>query len=198
MGSNIGAAQDLTQIVADVSQDVVPKYIDIASNIMSDKLFSNGQVNIKPVTAQYVNFVEANSDLMSQLARINDIPEPSIGVVRNLVNMAKGYVGTADGLLKQAETIMQDLPSYLGYKEPQTYAVMAMTPAEMRMSGGLIGAIGTLTLNKGKIEIGEFLPNDAYVKEGGADVDFDTKRIFMNDGPLYMTYVIWPTSPTPK
>lgn len=95
--------------------------------------------------------------------------------------MAKGYVGTADGLLKQAETIMQDLPSYLGYKEPQTYAVMAMTPAEMRMSGGLIGAIGTLTLNKGKIEIGEFLPNDAYVKEGGADVDFDTKRIFMND-----------------
>lgn len=102
--------------------------------------------------------------------------------------MAKGYVGTADGLLKQAETIMQDLPSYLGYKEPQTYAVMAMTPAEMRMSGGLIGAIGTLTLNKGKIEIGEFLPNDAYVKEGGADVDFDTKRIFMNDGPLYMTY----------
>lgn len=188
MGSNIGAAQDLTQIVEDVSQDVMPKYMDIASNIMSDKLFSNGQVNIKPVTAQYVNFVEANSDLMSQLERINDIPKPSMGVVRNLVNMAKGYVGTADGLLKQAETIMQDLPSYLGYKEPQTYAVMAMTPAEMRMSGGLIGAIGTLTLNKGKIEIGEFLPNDAYVKEGGADVDLDTKRIFMNDGPLYMSY----------
>ena len=190
MGSNIGAAQDLTQIVEDVSQDVVPKYMDIASNIMSEKLFGDGRINIEPVVAQYPNVEAANADLMKQLNRINDIPDPSIGLVRNLVNQAKGAVPMANDLLKKAMTIAYDLPSYLGYEEPQTYVIMAETPAEMRLGGGLIGSTGNLTLDKGRIEIGDFVSNDTYRRYGVADVDRDTQRIFKDEGPLYMSYDI--------
>lgn len=188
VGSNIRVAQDLTQIVDDVAAQNVPEYVNIATKLTDTKLISGSSINIKPVVEELPAFVKANDSLEKQLNRINEIPDPSLGVVRNLLGQAKGAVNSVSGLLNQAEEIGKKLPTYLGYESKQTYAVMAMTPAEVRMSGGLIGAIGTLTLENGKFTIGDFEPNDAYIKYGRATVPQDTVRLFMEDGPLYMTY----------
>ena len=188
VGSNIRVAQNLTQIVDDIVKQNAPEYANIATKLMQSKLLSDGSINIEPITEELPALATANSNLMKQLNRINDLEEPSIGIVRNLVNQAKGMVSTADNTLQQVEDVAKELPSYLGYYSPQTYAIMAMTPAEMRMSGGLIGAIGTLTLDRGKFTIGDFRSNPDYVQYGVADIDADSNRIFRAEGPLYMSY----------
>lgn len=187
--SNIRAVQELTQIVEDTSTDVVPKYVDIASEVSKSKLLEQGRINIMPLVGQYADLVQANDSLKSQLAKIQEIHDPSLAPVRKAIQQIKGLGSSADHWLNQSEVLVKNLPTFLGYEGEQTYAIMAMTPSEMRMSGGLIGAIGTLTFDKGAFSIGEFKPNAAYVDGiGSAEVDRDTQRIFVNDGPLYMSY----------
>lgn len=188
IGNDIHAVQELTQIVDDIAQDVAPQYADIGMSIMSSELLADGTINIEPITSQYANFVSANDSLILQLDRIDSIEEPSINVVKDLVDQARSATGLVEETLKRAQSVVLDLPQYLGFEQPQTYAIMAMTPAEMRISGGLIGAIGTLTLDRGAFEIGNFRTNLEYVEYGGADVDADTQRLFKDEGPLYMSY----------
>lgn len=188
IGNDIHAVQELTQIVDDIAQDVAPQYADIGMSIMSSELLADGTINIEPITSQYANFVSANDSLILQLDRIDSIEEPSINVVKDLVDQARSATGLVEETLKRAQSVVPDLPQYLGFEQPQTYAIMAMTPAEMRMSGGLIGAIGTLTLDRGAFTVGDFRTNLEYVKYGSADVDADTQRLFKDEGPLYMSY----------
>lgn len=187
--SNIRAAQELTQIVEDTSADVVPKYMDIASSVSKSKLLEHGRINVMPLVEQYADLVRANDGLKSQLAKIQEIHDPSLPPVRKAIQRIKGLGSMADYWVGQSEVLVKNLPTFLGYEGKQTYAILAMTPSEMRMSGGLIGAIGTLTFENGAFTIGEFKSNPEYVNGiGSAEVGADSHRIFMNEGPLYMSY----------
>ena len=187
--SNIRAAQELTQIVEDASVEVVPDYVDIASHLSESKLLDDGRINVMPLVGQYANFVRANDGLKIQLAKIQEIHDPSLPPVRKAIQQIKGVGSMTEYWLDRSEVFVKNLPDFLGYKTKQTYAIMAMTPAETRMSGGLIGAIGTLTFENGAFTIGEFKSNAEYVDGiGGAEVAGDSHRIFMNEGPLYMSY----------
>lgn len=187
--SNIRAVQELTQIVEDTSVDVAPEYANIVSDVSRSKLLENGRVNVMPLAAQYDNLVRANDGLKTQLAKIQEIHDPSLPPIRSAIQKIKGMGSTADQWVDRSEVLVKNLPVFLGYEGTQTYAILAMTPAEMRMSGGLIGAIGTLTFENGAFSIGEFRSNPDYLEYADtADVDLDTQRIFKNDGPLYMSY----------
>lgn len=188
IGNDIRAVQELTQIVDDIAKNVVPQYADIGMSIMSSELLADGNINIEPIMSQYTNFVTANDSLILQLHRIDSIEEPSISMVKDLIDQARSATDLVEDTLQRAQSVVLDLPQYLGFEQPQTYAIMAMTPAEMRMSGGLIGAVGTLTLNRGAFTVGDFRTNLEYVKYGSADVDADTQRLFKDEGPLYMSY----------
>lgn len=187
--SNIRAAQELTQIVEDASVEVVPDYVDIASHLSESKLLDDGRINVMPLVGQYTNFVRANDGLKAQLAKIQEIHDPSLPPVRKAIQQIKGVSSMTGYWLDRSEVFVKNLPDFLGYKGKQTYAILAMTPAEMRMSGGLIGAIGTLTFENGAFSIGEFRSNPDYLEHADtADVDPDTQRIFKSEGPLYMSY----------
>lgn len=187
--SNIRAVQELTQIVEDTSVNVAPEYANIVSDVSRSRLLENGRVNVMPLAAQYDNLVRANDGLKTQLAKIQEIHDPSLPPIRSAIQKIKGMGSTADQWVDRSEVLVKNLPVFLGYEGTQTYAILAMTPAEMRMSGGLIGAIGTLTFENGAFSIGEFRSNPDYLEYADtADVDLDTQRIFKNDGPLYMSY----------
>lgn len=187
--SNIRAVQELTQIVEDTSVNVAPEYVNIVSDVSRSKLLENGRVNVMPLVGQYDNLVRANDGLKMQLAKIQEIHDPSLPPVRSAIQKIKGMGSTADYWVDRSEVLVKNLPEFLGYDGKQTYAILAMTPAEMRMSGGLIGAIGTLTFENGAFTIGEFKSNAEYVNgTRQAEITGDVRRIFMDEGPLYMSY----------
>lgn len=150
-------------------------------------MLDDGRINVMPLVGQYANFVRANDGLKAQLAKIQEIHDPSLPPVRKAIQQIKGVSSMTGYWLDRSEVFVKNLPDFLGYKGKQTYAILAMTPAEMRMSGGLIGAIGTLTFENGAFSIGEFRSNPDYLEHADtADVDPDTQRIFKSEGPLYV------------
>jgi hypothetical protein len=66
--------------------------------------------------------------------------------------------GTASGTLGSAAALLEVLPGLAGAHEPTHYFFGAQTPAELRGTGGLIGAFATVTLDEGRFSISPFQP----------------------------------------
>lgn len=90
--------------------------------------------------------------------------------------------------VNQLSGTFQILPDFLGSDQPRTYALMAMTTSEERSSGGLIGSVGVVTTDNGKINIGDFRSNGEYIPYGAGDPTEDEQRIFQQWGPLNMSF----------
>lgn len=57
---------------------------------------------------------------------------------------------------RAAAVLAETLPGYLGAEEQRTYIFGAQNPAELRGTGGLIGAWTLLTVRDGELEFGDF------------------------------------------
>jgi len=65
---------------------------------------------------------------------------------------------TVDRQLTAGALILRDLPAFLGIDGPRRYFFGASNPAELRGTGGLIGAYAILTLDRGRMSFSDFRP----------------------------------------
>ena len=72
--------------------------------------------------------------------------------------------------LHAGSLILQGLPSFLGADEPRHYFFGASNPAELRGTGGLIGAYSILTVEGGRMSFSTFRPIQSLPKLDVADV----------------------------
>ncbi len=72
--------------------------------------------------------------------------------------------------LHAGSLILQGLPSFLGTDEPRHYFFGASNPAELRGTGGLIGAYSILTIDGGRLSFSAFRPVAALPRLNVADV----------------------------
>ena len=64
-----------------------------------------------------------------------------------------------------ASDLSQALPGILGANGPRTYLIMACSEAELRSVGGFPGSTGLMTVDNGKLEIGEMTaPNLSFAQ----------------------------------
>ena len=63
-----------------------------------------------------------------------------------------------DRQLRAGSDILRGLPSFLGADGPRRYFFGASNPAELRGTGGLIGAYAILTVEDGRLDFSEFRP----------------------------------------
>jgi hypothetical protein len=76
-------------------------------------------------------------------------------VVQPLERLA-GQVSQARRALSSADALVRALPQFLGAEEPRRYFFGAQNPAELRGTGGLIGAYAILTAENGRLDLGPF------------------------------------------
>lgn len=80
---------------------------------------------------------------------------PSVGEAR--IEFAE-QLEDADRLLRAASALADGLPEFLGSSGTRSYFFGAQSPAELRGTGGLIGAYSILTVKDGRLDFGPFAP----------------------------------------
>lgn len=191
LGVNVQSLQGMTQVVDDAAHETLPKYLDIVADMPVKSLFSDGTVHIQPILDAKDRIVEANDSLRKQVEAYDNIPQPTIGLLAGVYDRGRTLLDTGMQAADWAVTdVIPHLRDWFGYDATQTYAILVMTPAEARVSGGLIGAVGTLTIKDGKFEVGNFEPNTTYYKDGHAFMTEDEQRIYQAQGPIHMYYDI--------
>ncbi|WP_084099566.1 DUF4012 domain-containing protein [Demequina sp. NBRC 110051] len=91
----------------------------------------------------------------------------SVDMTGTISQIAGPYEGMQDdlgqmgGLVYSAHVAAELLPTMLGGEEPRTYALMVQNNAEPRASGGIPGAVLELTVDDGRISLGQYIAASA-------------------------------------
>jgi hypothetical protein len=86
---------------------------------------------------------------------------PAPGLVREATREALAEVATLERGLRAAAVVLQRLPAFLGAEGPRRYFVGGQNLAELRGSGGLVGAFAVLTADRGRLRFSSVRPIDA-------------------------------------
>ena len=81
-----------------------------------------------------------------------------LGPVDSARSEAQAQLETLHRQLHAGSSILGGLPAFLGADGPRHYLFGASNPAELRGTGGLIGAYAILTMDRGKFSFSDFRP----------------------------------------
>jgi Protein of unknown function (DUF4012) len=102
---------------------------------------------------------EADALMTDALSQLDEAPGSLlIGPVGSARRTAEEQVSELKDRIHSASLLLQGLPGFLGAEEPRRYFFGAQNPAELRGTGGLIGAYSILTIDDGRFRFTPFSP----------------------------------------
>ncbi len=155
IGPNFSAVSDIAEIADDVSSDALTPLLDVAADFDLASLgFTGGSIDLAPFAeiAGPLGTAETALTAAQQQARRIDADATlppladAIRTMRSSVTEAATVVGSLHG----AAVL---LPTMLGGEGPRTYVLAMQNNAELRSSGGIIGAIALLHAENGRITL---------------------------------------------
>lgn len=190
VGSDIATVQGMTKVLDDLATQTVPAFLEIMTELQQSDLAAGDGVNLQPIIDAAEPLKQANESFQQQVRNYDALSIPNISLIRSAYDKGETQLGELANRVNALSNTFQILPTLLGNGQQRTYAVMAMTPSEMRSSGGLIGSVGELTTSNGTVHIGDFRSNGDYLPFGIGDHSADMKRVFTDEGPLHMSFDI--------
>jgi hypothetical protein len=102
---------------------------------------------------------EADELMTDAVSRLEEAPDSLLlGPVGPARRDAEDDLLEARDAIHAASLLLQGMPSFLGADEPRRYFFGAQNPAELRGTGGLIGAYSILRIDHGRFRFSPFVP----------------------------------------
>jgi hypothetical protein len=103
---------------------------------------------------------QTGADLMTEaLTRIEEAPDSLLlGPLTDARRTAEEELRGLSREVHAASSLLRGLPGFLGADHPRRYFFGAQNPAELRGTGGLIGAYSILTIDRGRFRFTPFAP----------------------------------------
>ncbi|WEV65563.1 DUF4012 domain-containing protein [Bifidobacterium sp. ESL0764] len=190
VGNDIKTVQGMTSSVDAITHDSVPGFLNVVNNLKGAQLGEgSGQINLQPILQSQQQIKIANDSMQAQVNAFHQLPaqKAKLGVVRNAYDSSDKKLDALAEKIDEISKAFQIVPDFLGVNQPHHYAVMSMTTSEVRSGGGLVGSIGDLTTDNGKITVGDFLPNLTYERYGAVGPTASERAIFSDWGPENMS-----------
>ena len=102
---------------------------------------------------------EADALMVDAVSRLDEAPRTLLlGPVASARRDAEAELAELRDKVHAASLLLQSLPGFLGAEGPRRYFVGPQNPAELRGTGGLIGAYSILTIDEGHFRFEPFEP----------------------------------------
>lgn len=120
---------------------------------------ANGGIPIDRLASLTEAATRANAEVADALATVEGSPDSLlIGPVNDARRRAQEELGSLHDLLLTGSSILQGLPEFLGQNGTRRYFFGAQNPAELRGTGGVMGAYSILTIRDGRFSFSPFRP----------------------------------------
>ncbi|MBT1175741.1 DUF4012 domain-containing protein [Bifidobacterium sp. LC6] len=178
-GSDIKSVRVAVDVLDDFSHQTLPLLNTTVKDLMNADLKSDdGQLNTKPIITAANRITKANNQVKAQSKRIENLPDAHIGQIQTALSKGKTQFSNLSGKLNQLTGVINMLPPFIGSNGARNYVLIAQTNSEIRSTGGLIGSVGSVHAENGKITVGDFHSNkefhtvnvDQYVQQGDAEL----------------------------
>jgi hypothetical protein len=160
LGQNLTAVRELAAITSVVMKDVARPLLGVAGSVDPASFApKDGAIDIQPLVAAAPTVAQANAAIKEALVDVGNI---ETGMSVSQVVVAKQKVLTLlEGLAPTLETLDVVVPvlgPLLGSEGPRNYVLMFMNSAEVRALGGTGLSFTSVTVDNGRIDIGDALP----------------------------------------
>ncbi|WP_309103230.1 DUF4012 domain-containing protein [Microbacterium sp.] len=155
LGPNFTAVGDVAAIADDIAADALTPVLGAAEGLDLASLgFAGGTIDLAPFAAIQEPLSQASATLSSAEDRALQIDaDATLPPLADAVREMRGVLteaATVVGTLHGASVL---LPTMLGAEGPRTYVIAMQNNAELRSSGGIIGAIALLHAENGSITL---------------------------------------------
>lgn len=169
LGANFDAVREVADIADDVADDALRPVLGAASELDLTSLgFVDGAIDLTPFAEIEKPLAAASAALSSAETRSARIDaEATLPPLADAVKRMRSVVAEASTVIGTLHGASALLPSMLGGDGPRDYVVAMQNNAELRSSGGIIGAIALLRAEGGRISLvqqastADFPPLDA-------------------------------------
>ena len=149
-GSAVTAA-DATIVLVDAAAEIPGGLAGLAP--------AGGTVPIERLNVVAEAAREADALVSEAVARLEAAPNSLlIGPVAPARRRAEADLGELRDSIHTSSLLLQGLPRFFGADEARRYLFGAQNPAELRGTGGLIGAYSILTIDAGRFRFSPFVP----------------------------------------
>lgn len=157
VGQNLTAFREAAQIVDEIADDALPPLGELADDITLASLTPrDGGIDLAPLVAARPALATAAEVLVAADARAAEIEtEGTIGQISTAVDQLVGLISDTADVVSGLSTAAELLPPMLGADGERTYLLLFMNNAELRAGGGIPGALSTITVTDGRIELAD-------------------------------------------
>lgn len=155
LGPNFSAVGEVAEIADDVASDALVPVLEVADSLDLASLgLSGGAIDLTPFAQIEPSLAEASETLTSAETRALGIDaDATLPPLADAVREMRSTVTQAATVLGALHGASVLLPSMLGGEGPRNYVLAMQNNAELRSSGGIIGAIALLRAENGRITL---------------------------------------------
>ncbi|GAB3600977.1 DUF4012 domain-containing protein [Microbacterium tumbae] len=155
LGPNFTAVREVAEIADSVSADALAPVLTAAEDLdLAGLGFTGSAIDLEPFAAVQEPLGDASAVLEDADARARAIDAgATIPALADAVREMREVVSEATGVVGALHGASVLLPSMLGADGPRSYVVAMQNNAEVRSSGGIVGALALVTADHGKIRI---------------------------------------------
>jgi Protein of unknown function (DUF4012) len=153
-----GRSFDAVVVLADAGRLAASAGSDLADGIerlpdgIAELAPSNGTIPVEQIEAFHPAISDARAKLAAALAGVRSLPTSWIvGPVADARDRSIALLEEATGTATAADALAGALPGLVGSEGERRYFVAAQTPAELRGTGGFMGAYTILTADGGRL-----------------------------------------------
>lgn len=157
VGSDVRGVQTIASALADASDNaIVPLTTSLSTTPPSACIDADGKLNIAAITT-LLGAIQNGAPAMQRCTdELSSLPAFHIEKLQKLVGPAQEKITGINDVFQQANTFAPIIGSMLGANGNRTYLLAAQNTAEIRASGGFPGSMGTVSIDNGAIELGDF------------------------------------------
>lgn len=160
VGTSVGVSRDLTSAVRDVTAATGDAFDALLADDAIESLAPrDGRLPVAAIGALAPELGRAADALERAVSVAFNAPES--GLARPVADARERLLTVLPAAAQQARNaadLTARLPAFLGADGPRRYLLGAANPAELRGTGGYVGAVAVATFEDGGFEIGGFTP----------------------------------------
>lgn len=161
-GPNLVAVAQSASVLDVLVSDVVAPLIPVADSVDLAAM-AGPSVDLAPLAAAAPALSAARDTVVPLNDRMRHLDTgATLPFVRDAVKELSALVGYAANAVESLDRAASLLPTMLGGNEPRTYLLLVQNNAELRASGGLIGATAVLTASAGTVSIADQKSTNDY------------------------------------
>lgn len=155
LGPNFTAVREVAEVVDSVAADALEPVLDAAGDLDLAGLGLTGStIDLAPFAAVEKPLSAASATLDAAEAQAGAIDaDATLPPLADAVREVRGVVTQAAGLVGALHGASVLLPDMLGAEGPRSYVIAMQNNAEVRSSGGIVGALALVSASGGTIRI---------------------------------------------